>query len=208
MIIPRIATPAITSSTYRLGSVREWPSSNRRAILKALHASKLTTCQRISGSFRWQHRHRDKIRFIIASCEGDSFLNQCSVSKMQRIRESLSIGRIFSSYYLSKLITLPEGERFPVNTNTFLKCLSMPPQGAPCAGNILIIQGGTLHMNSNSYYVRNACMFMPKDVRVFIFEKALPVVNHNFATDVEAAIQLIKKPFPGPLSVIGYSMGG
>lgn len=124
---------------------------------------------------------------------------------MQSVRECLSLGRLLSTYYLSKMITLPKGERFRINDDTSIRCLSNPEKST---GTLFILQGGTLHMNCNTYYVRTACMFVPKDVRIFIFEKSKPVVNPEFAHDVEEAIEFIKARHPEPLAVVGYSMGG
>jgi hypothetical protein len=103
------------------------------------------------------------------------------------------------------MVKFPEGERFQANINTFIKCLANPNNSI---GNILIIQGGVKHMNnSSSYYIKTACSLLPKNLRVFIFEKLHPVCNPEFAHDVADCLTFIKKEFSGPLCVIGFSMG-
>lgn len=126
-------------------------------------------------------------------------------SYLKSLRQSLAVGRILSAYTLSNIIHFPKGDRFQANINTFIRCLSMPENPI---GNVLIIQGGARHMDSNSYYIRTACSFMSRKVRVFVFEKLLPVINFEFAHDISDCLKYIKKHFPGPTCVIGYSMGG
>lgn len=124
---------------------------------------------------------------------------------LRTIRESLAVSRILSTYTWSKIISLPDGDRFQLNFNTFLRCLAMPKNPI---GNILIIQGGVRHMDSNSYYIRTACCFISGNTRIFMLEKLLPAANYKFAHDIASALTYIKTQFPGPITVIGYSMGG
>lgn len=121
------------------------------------------------------------------------------------LKDSFAVSRILSTYTWSNIIKFPEGDRFQANINTFVKCLSMPENPI---GNVLILQGGIKHMNSNSYYIRTACSLLSKTLRIFIFEKLLPLVNPEFAHDVADCLTLINREFPGPTCVIGYSMGG
>ncbi|HKZ41362.1 MAG TPA: hypothetical protein VJ044_10400, partial [Candidatus Hodarchaeales archaeon] len=119
--------------------------------------------------------------------------------------EGASVNRIMSTYLLSYLTSFPESERFQINVDTFLKCLAQPK--API-GSVLILQGGIRHMDSNTYYVRTACSFIPSCARIFLYEKLLPMVNFEFAHDIAACLDYIRTNFPGPIVVIGYSMGG
>lgn len=125
--------------------------------------------------------------------------------KYKAVRESLGISRILSTYTLASMVTFPEGDRFQININTYLRCLVSPNNPV---GNVLILQGGVKHMNSNGYYVKTACSLLSKKLRVFIFEKLLPVNNSEFAHDVAGCLDFIRTEFPGPTCVIGYSMGG
>lgn len=126
-------------------------------------------------------------------------------NKFHSVKESLAVSRIASTYAWSSIVKFPEGERFQVSMNTYVKCVSMPKNPI---GNILIIQGGVRHMNSNSYYIRTACSFLSKYLRVFIFEMLKPVNNYEFGHEVANCLTLIKREFPGYTAIIGYSMGG
>lgn len=124
---------------------------------------------------------------------------------LKQFNDILSVSKIASTYLWSNIVTFPQGERYQANLTTFIKCLSLPKEPI---GNVLIIQGGVLHMNSASYYIKTACSLLSKSVRIFIFEKIQPVANFEFAHDVADCLTLIKREFSGPICVIGYSMGG
>ena len=125
--------------------------------------------------------------------------------KFKSLKESLAVSRILSAYTWSNIVKFPDGDRFQANMTTFVKCLAMPENPI---GNIFIIQGGVRHMNSNSYYIRTASSLLPKNMRVFIFEKLLPMANFEFGHDVADCLTLIRREFSGPTCMIGYSMGG
>jgi hypothetical protein len=125
--------------------------------------------------------------------------------KLKSLQESFAVSRILSAYTWSNIVKFPDGERFQANMNTFIKCVAMPEKPI---GNVLIIQGGICHMNSNSYYIRTACSLLYKSLRIFIFEKLLPMMNFEFSHDVADCLTFIKREFSGPTCVIGYSMGG
>lgn len=124
---------------------------------------------------------------------------------IKTFNEALSVRRIFSTYAISQMLVFNETERFQIGLNCFIKCIAKPE--CP-VGNILILQGGVRHMDSDSYYIRTACGTSEKNVRIFVWEKLVPMVNFDFAKDVSTAIKWIKKNFPGPLTVVGFSMGG
>lgn len=124
--------------------------------------------------------------------------------KIKACQEILSVSRILPTYLWSNVINLPEGRRYQVNLNTFVKCLALPKEAV---GNVLILQGGVRHMNNNSYCIRIAGSLISRQIRLFIFEKLLPVCSFYDAHDVAMAIKFIRKEFPGPICVIGYSMG-
>lgn len=126
------------------------------------------------------------------------------LKKFKACREVLSVNRLFSTYIWSNIIKFPDGQRYQINLNSFIRCLSLPDNAI---GNVLILQGGIRHMNSNTYYVRTAGSLVTRKARLFIFEKLLPVCSFYDAHDVAMAINHIRKEFPGPLCVIGYSMG-
>jgi hypothetical protein len=119
--------------------------------------------------------------------------------------EGAAANRIISTYLFSYMTSFPESERFQINVDTFLKCVARP---AHPKGSVLILQGGIRHMDSNTYYVRTACSFIPADTRIFLYEKLLPMVNFEFAHDIAHCLDYIRLHFPGPVVVIGYSMGG
>jgi hypothetical protein len=123
----------------------------------------------------------------------------------KNIKDTLALSHIASTYCWSNIVSFPNGDRYQVNLTTFVKCLSMPKNSI---GNVFIIQGGIKHFNSNSYYIKTTCSLLSKSLRIFIFEKIYPVCNPEFAHDVADCLDLIKKDFPGPTCVIGYSMGG
>jgi hypothetical protein len=123
---------------------------------------------------------------------------------LKNLKDAFQVSKILSTYTWSNVVTFPAGDRIQVNLTTFLKCLALPEN--PIA-NVLILQGGVKHMNSNSYYIRVACSFLPKSFRIFIFEKILPVCNPEFGHDVADCLSLIKREFSGPTCVIGFSMG-
>lgn len=127
------------------------------------------------------------------------------IRRLSSMREDIGLLKVVSTYFWSNILTLPRGDRYQVNINTYLRCLSMPKEPI---GTILILQGGARHMASNSYYIRTACLFIPTEIRIFLFEKLLPMVNFEFTHDLAEAISLLRKQFPGPLVIIGYSMGG
>lgn len=122
------------------------------------------------------------------------------------IKDIWDLNNIASTYLLSNIIKIPVGERFQVNINTFIRCLSMPENPI---GNIFIIQGGVLHMNNTgSYYIKTTCSLLPKNLRVFVFETLYPMTNFEFAHDVADCLTYIKTKYPGKIYVIGFSMGG
>jgi len=123
----------------------------------------------------------------------------------QSFREFMGLTRIISTYVLSHIVTFPKGDFYQVGMDTFIECLAMPENPV---GNILIIQGGTKHMDPDSYYVRTAGVLMKGNARVFLFEKCRPVINFNFGHDIADVLKFIKEKYPGPTTVIGYSMGG
>ena len=148
-------------------------------------------------------------------------------------KDLLSLSRLYSSYLLAQLVHIPEGKRHQININTFIRAVSMPKNPK---GTILIIQGGARHMNNNSYYIRLATAMISQSegttpswknlaskngvvgyfwnssqfsgYRVFTFEKLGPMLNFEFAHDVEQALKFIRANYPGPVGVIGFSLGG
>jgi hypothetical protein len=125
---------------------------------------------------------------------------------LKSIKDIWALNNIASTYLLSNIVKFPQGERYQININTFIKCLVMPENPI---GNVFIIQGGVLHMNnSNSYYVTTTCSLLPKNLRVFVFETLYPACNYEFAHDIASCLTFIKREFPGKTCLIGYSLGG
>ena len=120
-------------------------------------------------------------------------------------RDLFSVSKIFSTYTWSNIVKYPSEERFQINLTTFLRCLCSPKDAI---GNVFIIQGGVLHFNTKSYYIRTTCSLLPKNLRVFVFETLYPACNYKFAHDVANCLTFIKREFSGKICVIGYSMGG
>ena len=127
------------------------------------------------------------------------------MSILKKVLELSELRNVFWTYLLTQGIELPSSSLFQVNLDTFLKLLFDP---CDAVGNILIIQGGTRHMNKDSYYIKTASLFLSRKIRLFIFEKYAPVINHRYAHDVSDCIKYIKEKYEGPVVVIGYSMGG
>lgn len=119
--------------------------------------------------------------------------------------EGSAVNRVLSTYMISYMTSFPESEHFRINETTSLKCLARPEQPI---GSVLILQGGVDHVDKNTYYVRTACSLLPGCARVFLYEKSLPVVNFEFSHDIALCLDYVRKNFPGPVVVIGYSMGG
>jgi len=124
---------------------------------------------------------------------------------LKSIKDIWGLNNIASTYILSSIIKIPDGDRFQINMRTFLKCVCLPPDAI---GNVLIIQGGVLHFNSRSYYVKTTCSLLQKNLRVFVYESLYPVCNHDFAHDIASCLTFIKREFPGKICVIGFSLGG
>lgn len=131
----------------------------------------------------------------------------CSPQKRywQIFCDLLGMNRMASVCLLSYTVTIPDGEIFKVNSDTFIQCLSMPRNPV---GNVLIIKGGAQHTSPDTYYIRIAAMLLGKSTRMFLFEKNCPVLNFEFSADIADALTFIKYNFSGPTTVIGYSMGG
>lgn len=128
---------------------------------------------------------------------------------MTSLFQYMDVRYILPTYVFSYMVDLPDGVRYQVNEDTYVRLISNPNNKNRCIGNILILQGGIKHMNSKTYYVRTASILMASyNVRIFVFEKLLPVANPNFGHDVAKALKYIKRNFGGRIAVIGYSMGG
>ena len=124
---------------------------------------------------------------------------------LKSIKDIWGLNNIASTYVLSSIIKIPDGDRFQINMRTYLKCMCLPPDAI---GNVLIIQGGVLHFDSKSYYVSTTCSLFQKNLRVFVYESLYPVCNHDFAHDIASCLTFIKREFVGKTCLIGYSMGG
>lgn len=124
---------------------------------------------------------------------------------LNSIKDLLGVSRVASAYALSNIVKFPEGERYQINTTTYLKCMSSPQNAI---GNVLILQGGVLHFNSNSYYIKTTCSLLPNNLRVFVFEKIQPMCCYRFAHDVASCLTFIRREYPEPICVIGFSLGG
>ena len=132
-----------------------------------------------------------------------------SKSIFQKVLELSAINRILSTYIFSHMVSFSENETTQVDVDTFVTCLAKPENPK---GNILIIQGGVCHNDFDSYYVRTAAYLMTIDKtqssRIFLFLKQRPVISHRHTKDLAKVIAYIKREYPGPLVIIGYSMGG
>src|SRR5579875_835942 len=110
-----------------------------------------------------------------------------------------------SSFYISNLITFKHSEKITIDQHTRIRILSKPKKANK---NIFIIQGGVYHKNKNSMQLRLTSLFIKKNIRIFAYEKDLPVVNFLYSHDIHKCLKYIKSKFNGKLIVIGYSMGG
>lgn len=125
---------------------------------------------------------------------------------LTNIFQYMEVRHILSTYIFSQMVDIPEGERYQINEDTYLRLIGNPEKPL---GNVLIIQGGIHHMNTKTYYIRTASILMSAyNVRIWVFEKLLPMANPAFSHDIAAVLKFIRKKFSGPITVIGYSMGG
>ncbi len=109
-------------------------------------------------------------------------------------RDAAGIFRVASAYAWSSIIKQPEGERYKINSDTYVRTLSSPKNAI---GNIFIVQGGLKHTDTNSYYIKSAMMFMARNVRVFLFEKHIPVANFEISHDIAKCLDYVNKNFDG-----------
>lgn len=114
----------------------------------------------------------------------------------------LAIGyTIFRSAFLST----PRGTKYQVNETSYLNLIN----DCPCAiGSAILIPGGAGVADSYPYYVALTKEYIAHKVRLFVFEKKIPVANVSVIHDIYDAVQYIRRNYPGPLVMMGYSIGG
>lgn len=120
-------------------------------------------------------------------------------------QQNCDVRRILSAYLFSTGIEMPRGKRTQIGPSSFVRQIT---DSSDCRDNLLIIQGGVNHMDSQSYYIRMAAILAPITFRIFIYENLMPMVDMNFSHQIADACSWIREQFSGSLSIVGYSMGG
>lgn len=107
--------------------------------------------------------------------------------------------------FRSAFLCTPVGSKYQINDDSYINCINHSPNAI---GNVLIIPGGGGMMDSYPYYIKLTRQYLMKQVRLFVFEKRVPVANIAVIHDIQDAARFIREHFGGPIVLVGYSVGG
>jgi len=119
-------------------------------------------------------------------------------------KEFREICRAGSASLLSKLIQIPKIDKIQLSGDLFIQQIRSPDN--PIA-NVLVLRGGAFHMGDEGFYVK-LTSYLLSDYRIFLFEKARPIITFDHSQDINTCIKWIKSHYPEKLILTGFSIGG